>query len=809
MTINPIFVQKNLNKMPISKAFKFTSKAQTLIFLKKNKILVPETFYFSVKEWKDDYKKIENKIQSQFKEFEKLAIRSSSMAEDSSDNSMAGAFDSFLHINRSDTKLVKNTIENVISSYDDNDKNQVLIQNMIEEVIMSGVLMTKVHSDGSPYYVINFDDSSGKTDTITSGSGVVNKTVYVYNGFSDEDFDNEMLLNLLKLTKKTEKIFFKVPLDIEFAIDKNQYIYILQTRPITTEKKWSKQINNLVVKRLPKLKIFINELMERRPGIFGKKTLLGIMPDWNPAEMIGTVPNKLSLSLYRELITRDIWSKAREKMGYRKLPNVELMVSFFGRPYIDVRNSINSFLPYDLSPEICEKLVNGYIDKLDREPYLHDKIEFDVVFTNYDFNFTDTFSKRYPGLLDDKELSLYKKSLLEITKKAICFDNNSSFKLAANKINKLIDLQKNKLHKNYNSKLSVSDHINTLIYECKKYGTMPFAIAARHGFISQSLLKSLVDVKVISPKRVSLFKKSVKTISTDLAKDYYKVCTNKIDKKIFLNKYGHLRPSSYDIMSPTYKERKYLFDGDPKKIESDHEFSLTKKEKEKINSLLDSHHFENIDSEYLFKYFSKSIQAREFYKFIFTKHLSSILDLILWWGESLNFSREDLSNFSIEDIKNLFFDPLKEDLNDYYKKKIDIGRKEIQLADSLKLNYLIRSGRDIYIAPVQRSQANFIGNKIVEGETVFLKANMKKIPNLKNKIVCIEGADPGYDWIFSQKIKGLITKFGGVNSHMAIRCAEYGLPAAIGFGEQPFQKAINSKRIILNCMSKKIDQTNL
>ena len=31
-----------------------------------------------------------------------------------------------------------------------------------------------------------------------------------------------------------------------------------------------------------------------------------------------------------------------------------------------------------------------------------------------------------------------------------------------------------------------------------------------------------------------------------------------------------------------------------------------------------------------------------------------------------------------------------------------------------------------------------------------------------------------------KKIKGLITKYGGVNSHMAIRCAELSVPAAIG-----------------------------
>ena len=39
-------------------------------------------------------------------------------------------------------------------------------------------------------------------------------------------------------------------------------------------------------------------------------------------------------------------------------------------------------------------------------------------------------------------------------------------------------------------------------------------------------------------------------------------------------------------------------------------------------------------------------------------------------------------------------------------------------------------------------------------------------------MICIRGADPGYDFIFNHKILGLITEYGGANSHMSIRCSE-------------------------------------
>ena len=66
----------------------------------------------------------------------------------------------------------------------------------------------------------------------------------------------------------------------------------------------------------------------------------------------------------------------------------------------------------------------------------------------------------------------------------------------------------------------------------------------------------------------------------------------------------------------------------------------------------------------------------------------------------------------------------------------------------------------------------------------------------------IEGADPGYDWIFTYNIKGLITKYGGVNSHMAIRCAEFLIPAAIGCGEQRFEELIKANQILLDCATR-------
>lgn len=48
--------------------------------------------------------------------------------------------------------------------------------------------------------------------------------------------------------------------------------------------------------------------------------------------------------------------------------------------------------------------------------------------------------------------------------------------------------------------------------------------------------------------------------------------------------------------------------------------------------------------------------------------------------------------------------------------------------------------------------------------------------DITGKIVVVPKADPGYEWIFTKKIRAFITKYGGAASHMAIRCAEFDIP---------------------------------
>ena len=112
---------------------------------------------------------------------------------------------------------------------------------------------------------------------------------------------------------------------------------------------------------------------------------------------------------------------------------------------------------------------------------------------------------------------------------------------------------------------------------------------------------------------------------------------------------------------------------------------------------------------------------------------------------------------------------------------------------------IIENEDDFYFFEINNAQPNFISNKKTISNSVY---DLKNTSSLRNKIILIENADPGYDWLFNKNISGIITKYGGANSHMAIRSAEIGIPAVIGVGEILFDKLKSYKMIELDCLNK-------
>lgn len=325
---------------------------------------IPDLLCFSVADYYNDENRIAALVNDKFRG-KQLAIRSSAYDEDSKSTSLAGEYASVLNVIANDAKSVNSAFDVVVKSFTKNRSynkdDEVIVQEMITNSSMSGVIFTYELNTGAPYYVINYDDVSGSTDTVTSGDGKYsNRTLYIHRG-SLELVKSERFYNLILAVQELEQIMENKFLDIEFALGDDLTPYLLQVRAITTQPNWNRAVAKRIDAALKGIQSFVKVRLQPIPGVYGNTTVLGQMPDWNPAEMIGRAPRALALSLYKALITNDAWRTAREIMGYDVPKGQPLMISLAGQPFIDTRLSFHSYLPDGLSPEISKKLVNAWV----------------------------------------------------------------------------------------------------------------------------------------------------------------------------------------------------------------------------------------------------------------------------------------------------------------------------------------------------------------------------------------------------------------------------------------------------------------
>jgi phosphohistidine swiveling domain-containing protein len=303
---------------------------------------------------------------------------------------------------------------------------------------------------------------------------------------------------------------------------------------------------------------------------------------------------------------------------------------------------------------------------------------------------------------------------------------------------------------------------------------------------------------------------SIATVATELDLDFTRLRQGEVSLDRFLEKYGHLRPGTYDITKLPYrKETSYITSNGTKPNPS-----LHREEPSPSHPQEDSHPWDAItevcrkhqidaDGRRLAAFIKKAIELREYFKFVYSKNISEALELIASIGEELGFTREELAHLDYYSIVNNRESCNRQEVADIWRHLIESRQKESRISALLSLPALVFAADDFQVVPSFSSKPNFITDLRAEGEVVALdKANAQA--SLHDKIVAIEKADPGYDWIFTKAIRGLLTKYGGAGSHMAIRCAEFGIPAAIGCGEMTFGKVLRATRVTLDCKGKKI-----
>lgn len=784
--------------------YALASKVDTLSLL--NILLTDSTvdplFAFTLKDWQSDQGRIVCAVQSRFPD-QVVFIRSSAIDEDTPQGCGAGYFHSEPNVHSLEQNELSEAIEKVVASYAKGGRNlrqtdQVFVQPQVSDVMMCGVVLTRCPRYNAPYYVINYDNWSGRTDTVTKG--LRSKVIRVAHWERATNLESPWR-DVILAVQEIEDVFGEKALEVEFATDRQGRIHIFQVRQLLIPPHPAGVQDQEIREAIQGLTAEFELISSRRYGLAGSPCVLGDMPDWNPAEIIGNRANVLAYSLYRFLITQSAWSRGRVLLGYTDVAPAELMVRLADKPYIDARASFTSLTPASLSVEFREALVDYYLAKLSATPSLQDKVEFEILLTCYDLSFcrrsadlrSSGFSEADIEYLG-RHLRILTNNMLQDWRRTVRQDL-----LAIRKLRVQIE------HHTAQESPYLLQKAYDLLLQCRELGAIPFARQARLAFVGIALLRSIVDQDIISRELHDGFLNSVETKVSVLRRDTRRLASGTMSPDLFMKAYGHLRPGTYDILAPRYDHLPSLFDGFgtssyEERAASSNGFDAIAVNK--ITKALGKHDLCCSGAE-LISFIRIALQLRESIKFEFTKGLSEVIELIARVGAEMDFSRHDLSFLDWDTLlqfRHMHPSDVSHVRSDW-DELIARNRWQKDIYSSIALPPVITSVKDFTSVSHYDARPNFITHRSIEGNVLYLgEVDYRAIPNLAEQIVLLERADPGYDWIFTQPIKGLVTQYGGIASHMAIRCAELGLPAIIGCGEVIFDQLKVARRIRVDCM---------
>lgn len=783
--------------------FVFGTKAETLERLEGRLQLagVLEQVAFPLKAWMAARERCIARIHERFAG-RRLVVRSSALGEDSWASSNAGRYVSFVGVEESDSRGLAERIDRVFASYgDENELHQCLVQPQLTDVALSGVVFTRDPETAAPYCIINYD-CTGSTDGITSGSAMSAKTLVIWRS-SRAKIGDARLDAVREAVGEIERVVGYDSLDVEFAVTEDNRVYVLQVRPLVANRRLQFFSDEDVAEELR----CIGERVKSATGpsglLPGPKSVLGVMPDWNPAEIVGRTPRPLALSLYQYLITDEVWGVQRAEYGYRDTFPSPLILNIGGQGYVDTRASFNSFIPRDLPDGLAARLAEHYVRRLAEHPELHDKVEFDVAFTCYTFDFDARASRLREAGFPAEDVAALRGALVRLTRSAMT--GGYAIKQPLERINEL--KARRKVADGARDVSGLAARLRRTLEDCRRFGTLPFAHLARSAFVATDLLRSLRRMGVVSADEYGAYLSGIETVAGRFSRDLCAFRSGHLPKPEFLREYGHLRPGTYDILSPRYDERPDLYFGSGGELQS---AAVPPRDpcqfpaacRTRIEALLRESGL-GVDFAGFESFVRLAIQGRESTKFEFTREISDALRIVGLIGEQLGFTTDDMSYVPIHELLRLGTGSVPCGYRAELRDLIERRRAHYRITRAVKLPHLIAGPEDVECFSIEAGYPNFITDKHVTGPLVSLAASCAG-EKLDGRIVHVENADPGYDWVFGRSILGLLTTYGGANSHMAIRAAEFGLPAAIGCGELIASRLRPGAVIELNCRARQI-----
>ncbi|MBC7714729.1 MAG: phosphoenolpyruvate synthase [Rhizobacter sp.] len=677
---------------------------------------------------------------------EKLAIRSSAIGEDSSEQSFAGQNSTYLNVQNEDD--LKKAVENCFDSINKHssqlyrqhflkeEKNHplmnVVVQIMVDPFV-SGVFFSIDPRNNEKGWIVEAIEGLG--EDLVSGK----KTPW---HFEENSVNETKLFDLSNLVKTGNEIrdFFGVEIDMEWAIDKKGQLKILQARPITALSGKSEE------KRL------IENELSRLQNNYPEDTIWdgGTFAEWSGP------PSELTFSIWKEAFSKQhSFSKALNKIGYlginQELPNEghSLLERIFNRGYVNI--TMLAPLYFGPIPYRLEFKKNAEL-----------KFDFKkMTFKTFALTPFTIFRMLKVGL----DLSTRRSEWFRECQKELVDFSDKSFRIKD--INYYKSFSEERLFEHF--KIEVENFYDeTLVW--------PLVLITLIESTSQNLkalLKSVLSPEAIDQKLNEWLSIGLHTVTMDLNNDYKAASADEEKRSSFLQKYGHRGPGELELSHPRWIELgKDAFLDSKNAIHSSEKKSVINVA-EQI-AALNTYKKQVIEKEWLL--LKEMLELREKWKMQLLSPYSHIRFMALEIARRYH-AGEYIFWLSYQEILDRDFDIIKAEKR---KHNCEMS-KAIYLPAILELSKL----DSVLNNKIESNSKNFSGLPLspgmVFGEVRVIidpeNANTENWP--ENTVLVAESTDPGWTGLFI-KSRAVIVEKGGVLSHCAIVAREMNLPAVSG-----------------------------
>lgn len=696
--------------------------------------------------------KIVSEIISNLRKYKgmKLAVRSSSLGEDSMSASFAGLMETILEVPAEEQtviKAIKNVWESLFSERVINyiikqgEKNTnfltgVIIQEMLEPQ-EAGVAFS-VHPITMDPEIIYIEETPFRGDKLVSGEVVPKKHLVLKNQIN-LDTHPDWLNTLVQYTTELEQ-YFNQPVDIEWAkVEKD--INLLQVRPITT-------------------------LTDKAVNIW---------TDENVGEVLPQVVTPLTWSIMEPSVNRGfLWTT--KMLGLPVANNMHLFQLFQGKAYFKhslFKNTLNKFFP---SIHVKQKSMKTYFTRLFYF-IIHELnilLKFLFLLLLLPLKSRELERKKKPGYIEGitSDLNLMQLILLLVeNEKKLMRYHIANTLLGEILYQSLISLT---------PKNEMSPSTLSLLEQLSKIGD---ARSVSSGAYLQEMTKSIKNYIEIEERNFPEYNDFENYILNNI------IVKKDLDK--FLDKYGHMSDQEFELAHPRWAE-------DPSKIirilynlinspESDEKFRP-------------SLHFSssNITEKRYHKFFKKSIikllvnLTKIFYKNrenlkqkfieIHFELKKVILELQEYFLEK-NFLNmpSDIFFLQLSELQELVFNQTNRiDLD--IRNKINYRKVLFEKnKDCYHPNRFLEIDGEIVLSNTHTDNEDGLLRGIpcssgkIDGVARVLHNYSDSIQLKKGEILVTHSANPGWVPLFLLSC-GVITEIGGALSHSAIIAREYGIP---------------------------------